>query len=143
MGLQEQVNALIAAERGKTFSAGLQWNLGQMIDACTAFGPDRDSTEVVFDFCGAAPAGIDSWRGSYAELALSYGFDRFAHLGGFVQLLRSADGATFEGYKGGEYRMSRATPVWVANWGNSGNTGVVGVRDLSYQIIIETAFCDF
>jgi hypothetical protein len=143
MGLQDEVAALIAQERGKTFAAGPQWNLGQMIDACEALVDGRDGTEVVFDFCGAGPTGINSWRGSYAELAISYEIDCGMSLGKFLTMLKGANGATFDGYKGGEYRMDRGTPVWVANWSRSGNTGVVGLRDCGYQIVIDTAYCDF
>lgn len=143
MRLQDEVNALIAQARAKTFAAGPQWTLGQLIDACAALGSGRDDTEVVFDFCGASPRDIDSWRGSYAELALSYTFEKTMTLGAFMALLKGANGATFDGYKGGEFCMSRDTPVWVANWGNSGNTGIVGVRDCSYQIVIDTAYCEF
>lgn len=57
-------------------------------------------------------------------------------------MLRSAVGAAFEGYKGGVFTMSRHTPVWVANYGNAGNTAVVGVRDLGYLVIIETAYVE-
>jgi hypothetical protein len=144
MSLQDDVNALIAAERGKTFAAGPQWSLGQLIDALAPLLAAKSvATEVVFDFCGACPDDIGSWRGSYAELAISFNFGSFMPLGKFVSMLKGADGATFDGYKGGEFRMSRSTPVWVANWGNSGNTGVVGVRDAGWQIVIETAWCEF
>lgn len=143
MGLQDEVATLIAAERQKTFSAGPQWTLGQLISAAEALMPRQAETEVVFDFCDTAPNGIDSWRGSYAELALSYTSDGGMPLRKFVEILEDANGRTFEGYKGGDFPMDRGTPVWVANWGRSGNTGVVGLRDVGWQIVVETAWCEF
>lgn len=49
-------------------------------------------------------------------------------------------GKTFTGYKGGDFEMSRRTPVWVANYGNAGNTGIVGIHDDGYSVIILTAY---
>jgi hypothetical protein len=56
--------------------------------------------------------------------------------------LRAANGATFHGYKGGEYEMDDDTPLWVANHGNSGGTAVVGIREESWAIYIVTELHD-
>lgn len=149
MRIPTEFGALLKAARDATLSTSQQWTLGMLIDACEAIERrgyrlhDGSEPEVVFAFEYARPTGIDSWRGIYAELALEFGFeDRKAmSLSEFISMLRRADGETFTGYKGGEYRMSRSTPVWVANYGNSGNTGVIGVRDEGYEVVIETAWC--
>lgn len=81
------------------------------------------------------PVDVDSWRGAYAELALEY-----AETGepltveALLVKLRSAVGNTFTGYKGGDYIMSAATPVWIANYGES--TGFIRNGDVWTQAVI-------
>ena len=39
--------------------------------------------------------------------------------------------------------MTRDTPMWVANWGNSGNTALVGLRRSEYgTVYLLTAWCE-
>ncbi|MDR0532523.1 MAG: hypothetical protein LBH01_01055 [Verrucomicrobiales bacterium] len=54
-----------------------------------------------------------SYRGNYAELA----FEPRAgvSIGDMLAAARSAVGAVFQGYKGGHYRMSELTQVWLAS----------------------------
>lgn len=61
----------------------------------------------------------------------------------FLQMLKGAVGKTFMGYKGGDFVMSRQTPVWVANYGDAGHTAVIGVVDDGYQVILITALREF
>ena len=61
----------------------------------------------------------------------------------FKNMLKLAIGEVFEGYKGGDYTMSKNTPVWVANYGNSGNTGIVDVIHDEYQVVLVTQYCEF
>jgi len=49
-------------------------SLGQIIDQCKVISVLDNPQRVVFDFEYAAPTGLDSWRGVYAELALTFGF---------------------------------------------------------------------
>jgi len=139
MSIQEWVDAAITADRAARLAQSDRLTLGEIIDKCEAIGGDAD---VVFDFEYAIPRGLDSWRGVYAELALSFGFDHgeVMNLPEFVAMLKDAVGKSFYGYKGGEFTMSRRTPVWVANNGHSGNTAVIGVRDCGYQVVIETGY---
>lgn len=134
---QAYVDQLIAEDRKALLAQSDRLTLGEIIDRCEAIG---DDAEVVFDFEYAAPRKLDSWRGVYAELALSFGFDGGPKLPEFVSMLKEAVGKEFDGYKGGEFLMTRETPVWVANYGNSGNTAVIGVRDCGYQVVIETGY---
>lgn len=137
------IDAQVKAQRAETFAQSDQLSLGEIITKCEAIvvRDASDPPRVVFDFEYAHPVSIGSWRGIYSELAL--GFD----LGGeemtlpaFTELLRSAVGKEFCGYKGGDYTMSRHTPVWVANHGHTGNTAVVGVLDGGWQVVILTTY---
>lgn len=110
----------------------------------------EDEAYVCFDFEYAYPTDLISWRGSYAELSLTFTFPDHSDkntepltVTAFLELLKGAIGKTYTGYKGGEFVMGRQTPIWVANYGNSGETAVIGVIDNEYSVILETARCEY
>lgn len=127
-----------------------QWTLGRMIDALEQIArsdPDQISRQVRFDFYRLYPRFLGSWRGSYSEMGISFGdgrYDEIPRLDRFLTLCRAAVGSLAPGWKGGEYEMTRDTPLWVAQPEDSGNTAVVGVRVTDHNgIIIDTDWCDF
>lgn len=82
---------------------------------------------VRFDF-QAAFTTLDSWRGDYSQLALGYAYEQKGpSVGYLLSITRAAMGATFIGYKGGEFVMGGSTPIRVANYGEVGSTRLVGV----------------
>ncbi len=157
MDFMDALNQRINEEREKRVANSTQLNLGKLLALLeqipTEHGSDKEPVTIEFDFGTAHPTGLSSWRGSYAEIAINYDLggydnnnaDQFAHtdLKDFVAWLRESIGKTYQGWKGGDFRMSSKTPVWVANDGNVGNTGVIGVIDQGYVVIIETAYCEF
>lgn len=157
MDLQTYLNAATKKMRDASFADSPQLTLGELL-ALLKNIPTKSGDEAVtveFDFGTAYPDGLSSWRGSYSELAINYalcGYDdwqgkdsQFNHtdLADFVKMLEEAVGRTYEGWKGGDYVMSLDTPIWVANNGNAGNTGVVGVLNKDYVVIIQTAYCEY
>jgi hypothetical protein len=73
----------------------------------------EDATRVV-------PIGFDyahSFRGFYEQLAFEP--RRIVTIGQMLATARSCVGATFEGYKGGDYVMTEYTTCWIANYGES------------------------
>lgn len=147
LDIQTYLDNAVQASRAKTFARSDQLTLGEIIAKCEAIAAidhelsDDSQPQVVFDFEYARPNSIDSWRGIYRELALNFSFeDDRMELPAFIEMLQGADGETFTGYKGGDFTMSRHTPVWVANYGNSGNTAVIDVVDDKWQVIIMTGY---
>lgn len=69
-----------------------------------------------------------SYRGYYDQLALSHDGMEPPTVASLLQLAEAADGAVFEGYKGGRYTMDQFTPVWAADYGEWPGRAVVGVR---------------
>lgn len=59
-----------------------------------------------------------SYRGDYSELAFSPATD--VTVGEMLAAARSAIGATYQGYKGGDYRMDEFTPCYIAGVGKYG-----------------------
>ena len=155
MDFQTQINQLVELQRKKTFAESPQITLGQLIEQLAPIikrnkersREGKSEMDVVFDFEYLFPTTIDSWRGSYSELAIQFStYDQNSKpltINEFFKLLKQAIGKTYTGYKGGYFTMSESTPIWVANYGNSGNTGVVGVKDNGYQVVILTAYCEF
>lgn len=90
--------------------AETQMTLGELIEALEAMPTDAE----VVNLCDP-----HSYRGYYDDLA----FERGEGTRPAAELLREcriANGSTFTGYKGGEFRMGEQTPVWVAAYGCCG-----------------------
>jgi len=150
------IQEYVKMQRNMSFTNSAQLTLGEIIDKLEKcglkHGDEDEHKEVVFDFASAIPTNLDSWRGSYSELALGFklsGYDNeddhFAETTAETLLseLKGAIGKEYTGWKGGEFTMNRDTPVWVSNQGNSGGTGIVDVVDDGWRIILMTAYCEF
>lgn len=57
-------------------------------------------------------------RGSYDELAFCPKTE--AKISDMLYYAKFADGNTFQGWKGGEFKMNRGTPVYIGEWGDCG-----------------------
>jgi len=150
MDIQKYIEASVKANRADSFAKSDQLTLGEIISKCQAIEANlgaEDKRIVSFDFANMVPTNIDSWRGSYAELALSFNSDEEGEtikVGAFINMLESAVGKTFTGYKGGDFTMSRHTPVWVANYGKSGSTAIIDVIDDGYwAAVLMTGYREF
>lgn len=157
MTLQEQINNYRYARRKETLKKSDQLTLGKLISKIEPIVANQKAiikkydkeAFVQYDFEYLFPTEIDSWRGSYNELALNYTSEDIKPkakpftVTKFLKMLKDTIGKEFTGYKGGEYIMEEDTPIWVANYGNSGNTAVVDVLDNEYSVILITGLRDF
>jgi len=103
--LVDGMNARMQRER-----AGSQLTLGHLIEKLEAM-PD-----------GAVVPNLKkahSYRGYYVDLAFERG-DGTRPAAELLAECRASMGKMFEGYKGGEFVMGELTPVWVAEYGCSG-----------------------
>jgi hypothetical protein len=150
MSIQNYLDEQVKRLRQQTLSNSDQLTLGQLIQKVQTIVDKGykcyDGTEptVRYDFVYFHPTTIGSWRGSYSELALDYksGSDEMP-VSKFLELLKSTVGKTFTGYKGGDFEMDEHTPVWVANYSESGSTAVVDVLDFDSQVVLVTGFREF
>ena len=142
MDLEDILHNAVSAQRTQKLKTSPQLLLGELILKLETV-KDK-SVNIHFDFEHAYPTELGSWRGSYEELAIEFEFEEGSYpiVADFLKQLRDAIGATYQGYKGGEFTMGKNTPVWVANYGNSGNTGVVGIINTEHSVIIETKYCE-
>lgn len=141
MNMQEIFDNAMAARRKKEMETSDQWTLIELIMSLKSADP---KLPVIFDITPFHPRDLESWRGSYNELCIEYdpGKDALT-VAEFLTKLEETVGATFTGYKGGEYVMGKLTPLWVANYGNSdgpsGNTtAVVGLTMEQDAVVINT-----
>lgn len=152
----ESIQAYLRERRNRAFASSAQLTLGEIIEKLEkcglTHGENVEHKKVDYDFGTAIPTTLDSWRGSYTELALGYklsGYDNneehFTETTAETLLseLKSAIGKEFTGWKGGDFTMDADTPVWVANAGNSGNTGIIDVVDDGWRIVLMTAYCEY
>ena len=111
--------------------------LGRLIDKLEKLDPWM---LVDFDWNGRAPTAPNSYRGYYSDLAFGWvsANDPFAFT--VEKLLRHCRNALtypFSGYKGGEYLMDKDTPLWVAQWGETGRA-IVGLEVTDGMVILKT-----
>ena len=154
---QEEFDAYLKNVRDNTFESSTQLTLGELIEKLEARGVNQkengeyESKWISFDFGSAIPTSLDSWRGSYSELALGYALSGREGEGDYenttveslLKELKNSVGKTFYGWKGGDFIMDKDTPIWVANSGSSDSTGVIGVLDIGWKVILLTAYCEY
>lgn len=129
----------------------MQLTLGQLISQLEELSQEvkqfrefyNYEPRVYLDFGNMVPGRYDSYRGDYSALALSYDehVEPYSY-SEFLEETRECVGPIFYGYKGGEFIMSLETPLWVANYGESTDTAVVGVTLSGIRIIIHTKYIE-
>lgn len=142
LDIQTMVNNAVDAGRQKELADSPQLLLGELILKLESVSPDKP---LYIDIEDKRPMGIDSWRGIYAELAIqteSMGsvqtkevdeaiggeiYYKHENIGKenptvseWIEVMKEAIGRTFTGYKGGNFTMSKNTPVWLAEYSESG-----------------------
>jgi len=136
MNFQDMINALI--------EAGLQ----QRKNYHATFGDLIDKLKNADDSLELSPKiiGVSAYRGYYSDIALctSEGQDAYknTNLGDRIEIdftgtpkqlaekLESLIGMYFDGYKGGFNKITKDTPMWVAeDYGNCSDLAVIEITD--------------
>lgn len=147
MDLQTYIQNAVKASRANTLANSDQLTLGELIlklEPIVKNQKDGDEATVRYDFEYLFPTSIDSWRGSYDELALNFEMQgEEMKVSEFLKMLKDCVGKTFTGYKGGDFVMHKGTPIWVANYSHSGNTAVIDVVDNGYVVLLITGYREF
>ena len=142
MDFQTIISNEVDRQRQEELKISPQLLLGELIlklEAVNTPCKDGSEKEVRFDFGYFRPTNLDSWRGIYAELALGYSeTEKDITVNELIKILKEAIGKTYTGYKGGDFVMGKNTPIWVSNYSESPSTGIIGVKDLGWLIILQT-----
>lgn len=135
-GIQSILSNAVDKMRQESFKTSSQLSLGEIILKLEVI--KNKKLPVIFDIKKYHPTGIDSWRGSYCELALGYDSKgKPMSLDKFLELLKNTIGKTFTGWKGGDFLMGKTTPVWVANEGECAGIRKDGYKDTAVMDILE------
>jgi len=132
--LQKVVDAVSLSMKGERSRYHL--TLGKLIEKLSESGVDQP---VTFDR-GGSPGEFGSYRGHYSDLYMEV---EEAPVTSFDLLARAkaALGATYEGYKGGDFTMGKDTPLWRATYSHCGEA-VIGIRNTDTSIELITKEID-
>lgn len=87
---------------------------------------------------GGYPGETYSYRGYYSDLSFAP-TNKPTTAGEFLDECRAAMGATFEGYKGGDFIMGQDTPLWSASYGTSSDgRAMMGIESRDGALVIAT-----
>lgn len=124
-GLQRLFDTMATAEQATR--SGYHVTLGKLISALSATNPNLLVLAVDEEGKQSAVSRFISYRGYYSDLALTPTDDAPLTVSALLMQAKAALGATFEGYKGGNYVMDERTPLWFADYGFSGSA-IVGTH---------------
>lgn len=111
-----------------------QMTLGKMIDI---LGSSDPNLPVVYGGADSgSPSDEDSYRGYYSDLSFGRS-DAEVTVSAFKDRCQKALGATYQGYKGGDFTMSADTPLWCAAWGCCGNA-IIEVAQVDGKLVLVT-----
>ena len=128
--------------------------LGALIDALELVKYDNDGKprHVRFDFGGLLPnMRVNSYRGYYSELAVgfeSYGersmrvrsdvqaVEDYPNVIELLTALKCALDTEMTGYKGGQYKMHRNVGVFVAQYGDATQCGIVDLDTSDSWLVV-------
>lgn len=127
------MSAVNADIRRKADERG-QLGIGELAALLRATPPDK----VVIADAPNGPVTVSrdvmSYRGYYDQLAIEP--DGQTTAGALATALSEAIGESFQGYKGGDYSMSRNTPVWLSRHGDASGYAVTGVVEAEDAVIL-------
>lgn len=106
--------------------------LGAAITKLEAMDPAL--TVVCSDDASSAPGYAMSYRGYYSDIAFSP--VPATDVAAFLATCRNALDTTMEGYKGGEYLMHKDVPIWIAEYGCSGDRAVVDLVQVDGKAVL-------
>jgi hypothetical protein len=102
--------------------SGYHLTLGEAIELLKALDPEAPiRTED-----GLGVGNVCSYRGYYSDL----GFKPVPRKTSVIEVLSDLEAAldqTFEGYKGGDFRIGPETPLWLSPYGDASGDAVMGI----------------
>jgi hypothetical protein len=137
MDLQKMMDAMGSMARDTR--SRYHVTLGKMIETLEGF--PHDAVVKLSDDPDAHPRGAISYRGYYSDLAFEPSSE-FTTVAEFLGECKQALDSTFEGYKGGDFRMGADTPLWISEYGVSSGRAIVGARMIDGRAVLEIKLAD-
>lgn len=128
--MQELVNKM--CEYNQKMRSKTMFTLGDLIDELEKYPKDW---EVLIEPFHLVPLYFCSYRGYYHDLCLKYStreesLGKEITVGKLLDKCNEANGKEFYGYKGGEFLMTRKTPIWVSDSDYSTGMAIAKVEKL-------------
>jgi len=148
MDLQTYLNNAVAVSRQATLANSDQLTLGELILKLEPIVEKQgeDEATVRYDFEYLFPNDIDSWRGSYSELALNFTTEgQEMKVSDFLKMLKDCIGKEFTGYKALLKIKKMETIRYNFNNTNAYIEQSVKNNELRYSVInnsLEKVFCN-
>ena len=104
------------------------YNLGDLIEDLSKY-PENAYVEIKpFNLY---PTGFCSYRGYYSDLSIDYTLDEYSGLrcGQLLEKAKECVGKVFMGYKGGDFKMTKHSVIWLANYSRTTDVMLTGVKD--------------
>ena len=130
--MMEAIRAVVDRQADEEFLEKGVWTIGELIIKMENLKPTQ---KVRFED-GTYPGHLDSYRGFYRYLAVRR-TDKPCTVKKFLELLQEAVGGIFIGYKGGEFKMTRHTFVWVSEYGCVSGEAIVGVETEGKDVVLK------
>jgi len=127
--MQELIDSM--NEQSRLTRGKYQLTLGGLIDKLK----DCTSTKRVIYLTGGAPCSPDSYRGYYSDLAFDTTCEDVT-VESLLKLAQECVGKVFEGYKGGDYKMSEDTPLWIDSYGSYNSVAMMDVDENTLEVVI-------
>lgn len=126
--LQELIDKMLEVEKLKRERDN--YNLGNLIEDLSKY---PENASVVIGPFNLYPTEFCSYRGYYSDLSLDYTLERFQGLncGQLLEKAKESVGKVFQGYKGGDFEMTKHSVIWLSNYGSSTDVILTGVKDRS------------
>ena len=115
MSLQGFMDAI--GEQGRQDRSKYHLTLGELIARLEAIAVSKPDMAVELDFQPWGLSNPDSYRGYYSDLAFEP-TEKLLTVKKFLEVCKGALNKTFEGWKGGDFKMTADTPLWVAFTGS-------------------------
>lgn len=137
MDVQSLIDAF--AKHGRQTRSNYHMTIGNLISVLASVNGDAvvrfDNEEL------GSPGDLASYRGYYSDLSFSPSVHSVT-VKDLMNVAKSVEGTTLQGYKGGDFYMDSDTPLWVSHWGSSSGVAIVGARTDGDTLILETKQVD-
>ena len=129
--MQALVNAM--GESAKMERSKYQLTLGEIIKKLDDIDGNKN---VIVDIDGFLSVGEPaSYRGYYSDLAFEPS-DEEITVKDFLKLCKDSNGISFEGYKGGDFKMEDDTPLWISEYGCCSDIAIMDIVDGDHVTIV-------
>ena len=133
MDFSSIINGIVDSQIQNEYASKPILSLGELI-LLLRLQPQTNAIKIDY---GGNPGSLDSYRGYYKDLAISPDGDTEKTVAAFLSDCENSVGKTYDGYKGGEFTMTKQTFMWVACYGTTGKM-LTGVESKGKSTVLVT-----